>query len=328
MQPTCGACRNLPDHCDCEHLAKTRVRAGTGPETIRAVVQAIDARKLPETYVTDGRVVHVEEVSGAATALAGDEDSPLPVVASEVKPPELAALLAQHTFTYKKRPGKEKSGEARVDEGEVTPAPALLAAALAAKKWPGLHPLYGIAGAPLLRPDGSLLQDPGYDKATGLYLASKVPLTPVPGAPTRQHVQDARAFLLDQFLVDFPWVDGADRANYLGVLATPILRRYIRTLIPFVVFTATMPSSGKTILTCGPGMLYGQRVLTWSDDEAELRKVITSVLADPVGAIIFDNLAEGTVIKSPVLARLITDRTWADRLLGGNVTASYANDRL
>src|SRR5260370_23796596 len=89
-----------------------------------------------------------------------------------------------------------------------------------------------------------------------------------------------------------------------------------------------MPGSGKTILTCGLGMLYGQRVLTWTADDQELRKSITSVLADPVGTIIFDNLAEGTVIKSPVLARLITDRTWADRLLGKNTTAAFHNDRV
>ena len=109
---------------------------------------------------------------------------------------------------------------------------------------------------------------------------------------------------------------------------TPILRSYLRTLIPFGVVTSTMPGSGKTILTCGLGMLYGQRVLTWTHSDEELRKAITSVLADPVGTIIFDNLAEGTVIDSPVLARLITDRTWADRLLGGNKTAAFANDRV
>ena len=240
----------------------------------------------------------------------------------------LAALLAEHTFTFKIRTGKDpETGEPRTYDEEVTPAPPLLAAALAPKRWDKLNPLYGIAGAPVLRPDGTLLQDPGYDEATGLYLASKVPLDRVPEAPTREQIKGALEFLRARFLKDFPWVDRADLANYLGVLVTPILRRYIRTLIPFVVFTATMPSSGKTILTSGPGMLYGQRVLTWADEDAELRKVITSVLADPVGTVVFDNLAEGTVIKSPVLARLITDRTWADRLLGGNVTASYANDR-
>jgi hypothetical protein len=123
-------------------------------------------------------------------------------------------------------------------------------------------------------------------------------------------------------------VSEADKANYVGLLVTPILRSYLRTLIPFGIVTSTMPGSGKTILTCGLGMLYGQRVLTWTNSDEELRKAITSVLADPVGTIIFDNLAEGTVIGSPVLARLITDRTWADRLLGGNKTAAFANDRV
>ena len=148
-------------------------------------------------------------------------------------------------------------------------------------------------GAPVLRPDGTLLQQRGYDEATGLYLASKVPLGEVPEAPTAAQVQAARRFLLDEFLGDFPWAGPADKANYLGLLATPILRSYLRTLIPFGVVSSTMPGSGKTILTCGLGMLYGQRILTWpGSDEAELRKAITSVLADPVGAIIFDNLAE------------------------------------
>lgn len=306
----------------------SRIQAGTGPQTIRALTKAIDRNRIPGTYVTSGRVVHTEQVSGSPTVIAGDEDSPLPVAASEVKAPDLAALLARHTFTYRVKHGEDKDGNPTTREEEVTPPAAQLAAALAPRTWPRLRPLYGIAGAPLLRPDGTLLQTPGYDAATGLYLASKVPLDHVPAHPTAKQVTAAREFLLDAFLHDFPWVDDADRANYLGVLATPILRRYLRTLTPFTVITATMPSSGKTILTCGPGMLYGQRVLTWTNDDAELRKAITAVMADPVGAVIFDNLAEGTVINSPVLARLITDRTWADRLLSTNVTASYANDRL
>jgi hypothetical protein len=311
---------------------RQEVQVGSGPETIRAIQDLINEGKLPQVYVADGRLVHIEEVSGAAAAVTGEEDSPLPVTASELDRHLLASLLARCTKTYqlKSRPGAKGHAASTIEE-EVTPSPQILTAALAPKTWPRLLPYRGMAGAPLLRPDGTLLQKPGYDQATGLYLASKVSLDPVPDRPTARQVESAQAFFLDQFLRDFCWVGEADRANYLAVLATPILRWYLRTLIPFVVFTATMPSSGKTILTSGPGLLYGQRVLTWpdgNDADNELRKVITSVLADPVGAVIFDNLAEGTVIKSPVLARLLTERNWADRLLGGNATANYANDRL
>lgn len=304
---------------------KLRIKTGSGPATIRAITAAIDSGEIPDLFVTDGRIVHIGEVSGSASAIAGaaDEDSPLPVSATEVGPAELAAILASSTYTH--------AMNADNTPREITPPTNLLKAVLAQKKWPHLSPSRGLAGAPLLRPDGTLLQDPGYDQQTGLYLASRIPLERVPERPTAKQVEDARSFILDSFLCDFPWVDDADRANYVGVLVTPILRKFTRALSPFVVYTATMPSSGKTILTSGPGMLYGQRVLTWPEGEgsdAELRKSITSVLADPVGTVIFDNLAEGTVIKSPVLAHLITDRTWADRLLGGNVTASYSNDRL
>ena len=306
---------------------RVKIRAGTDPDTIRELTATLNAGLIPQTYVRAGRIVHVEAVSGAAGGIAGDEDSPLPVTASELAPPGLAALLAAHSFTYRNR--IRKIGGSEVTEAEeVTPGFAVLSAALAPKHWPDLRPLQGIVGAPVLRPDGTLLQEPGYDPATGQYLASKVQLDRVPDRPTVEQVAEARTFLLDIFLGDFPWIGPADKANYVGLLATPVLRGYLRTLIPFGVVSSTMPGSGKTILTCGLGMLYGQRVLTWTHNDDELRKAITSVLADPVGTIIFDNLAEGTVLDSPVLARLITDRTWADRLLGKNATAAFQNDRV
>ena len=327
LEPTCEECRSRPDHCDCAP-AKPAIEAGSGPATIRALREALDAGKIPDTYVTGGRVVHVERVSGAAAGTSGEEDSPLPVAASEIGPPGLAALLAVHTNTYRIKTRKGEDGNLVTYNEEVTPPTSILAAALAPKEWSRLRPLFGIVGAPVLRPDGTLLQSPGYDEATGLYLASKVPLDPVPAAPTAAQVRAARDFLLGQFLGDFPWIGPADKANYLGLLATPILRSYLRTLIPFGVVTSSMPGSGKTILTCGLGMLYGQRILTWTSNDEELRKSITSVLADPVGTIIFDNLAEGTIVDSPVLARLITDRTWADRLLSKNAIAAFQNDRV
>jgi hypothetical protein len=43
---------------------------------------------------------------------------------------------------------------------------------------------------------------------------------------------------------------------------------------------------------------------------------------------VFDNVVEGHVIESAVLARLMTERTWTDRRLGSNTAASFPNDRL
>jgi len=291
-----------------QHPDPPQVEVGTAPDTIRALKKALTSGLLPNTYVSAGTLVHMETVSGGLPVGAADEDAPLPVSASVLTPAGLAANLAAHAFVYRYKTRKTDSGGIEVYEEEVTPPRDTLAAVLVGKTWPDVPPLRGIIGAPVLRRDGTLLQRPGYDPATGFYLAARVQLPEVPDQPTTRQVADARAFILDRFLRDFPWASPADRANYLALLVTPILRHYTRSLTPFALIDATMPASGKTILTGGPGMLYGQRVLPWTYSEEELRKSITSVLAEPVGVVIFDNLAEGTVIDSPILAQLVTRR--------------------
>jgi hypothetical protein len=278
------------------------IRVGTPPETIRALTTAVDARIIPDTYVTDGA----------------------PVAAAPLRPPLLASLLAEHADV--RRPETDKNNQPI--EVEVSPPSPVLAAVLARRCWPGLPVLRRILSTPVLRPDGTLLQQPGYDPATGFYLATKTRLDPVPEHPTPAQVADARQFLLEKFLRDFPWRSTADRANYLALLVTPIVRPFTRSLAPFGLIEASMPGSGKTILAGCVGLLVGQRVLTWPDSEEELRKAITTVLADQIGVVVFDNLTEGTVIDSAVLARLVTERTWTDRRLGTNTAATYPNDRL
>src|SRR5689334_22432069 len=73
------------------------VRIGSDPDAIRVLRKAVDAAVVPDTYVTDGCPVVVEAVSGAGDPTAGDEDVTLPLVATPLKPPSLASLLAQHT---------------------------------------------------------------------------------------------------------------------------------------------------------------------------------------------------------------------------------------
>ncbi|WP_214110686.1 hypothetical protein [Acrocarpospora catenulata] len=304
------------------------VHVGSGPETIRVLKAALADNLLPDTYVSGGALVHMETVSGEQASPAADEDSPLPVTASTITPATLAGLLAEHAYVYRLRSRKDSKGEPEFYEEEVTPPREILSSVLAGKTWPKVPPLRGVIGAPVLRRDGTLLQRPGYDPATGLYLASKVALPPVPDRPTPEQVQAARDFLLNRFLCDFPWASPADRANYLALLATPILRHFTRSLTPFALIDATMPASGKSILTGGPGMLYGQRVMPWAYADEELRKSITAVLAEQVGVVVWDNLAEGTVIDSPTLALLVTAGVWSDRQLGASRNIATVNDRL
>lgn len=318
-----GAHRDVENHNDANEHPRgdlPRIDATIGPQAIRALRELLLDNVLPHVYVTAGQITAVERVSGAAGADAADEDAPLPVAAGTMTAAVLAHLLAQHTYTYRHTP---KGGQE-----EFSPPREILAAALAPREWPAVRALHGIIGAPVLRRDGTLLQTPGYDPATGLYLAPTVQIDPIPDKPTAEQVEEARAFLTERFLVDFPWTSKADRANYLALLVSPALRPFLRCLTPFGIVTATMPGSGKTILTAAIGLLYGQRVLSWPDADEELRKSITAVMAEAAGAIVFDNLAEGAVIDSPILARLITEHTWSDRRLGSSANVAYPNDRL
>lgn len=298
---------------------KPGIRVISNPDGIRRIKAALMAGDLPDTYVSDGAVVHVERVSGTPAA-AVDEDSPLPVRATILTGPHLASLLAHHCTV-------EMLGKGMVWQ-EWTPPQQVLSAVLAGSEWPDLQVLVGIVGTPVLRRNGTLLQAAGYDPATGLYLAPKVALPMIPERPIPADVKAARGFVLGQLLGDFEWESPADLANYLGALVTQLVRRYLGSLTPLVILSATMPGSGKSTLAGLAGLLAGQKTLPWADDDHELRKAITSAFTVEAGVVVFDNLDEGAKVGSPILANLLTNPVWSDRILGSTRMGSWPNERL
>lgn len=305
---------------------KPALKLITDAGAIRSLTDVINGGWIPDVYVTNGELTHLSRVSGdvSLAGLTPNDRPPLPVTATTLTSSGLAALAAQYLYVFRER--RNRDGD--VFPEEMSPKKDTLSAVLSQRYWPGVRPLHGIVGAPVLRPDGTLLQKSGYDLRTGLYYAAKVEMRPVPDKPTPEEVAEARSFLLDRFLGDFPWVSDADRANYIGLLVTQILRPYTRCLTPFGLISATTQSSGKTILSDGIGQLYGQKVQPWVRSDQELRKAVTAILDGPAAVVVFDNIKEGEVIDSPVLAMLLTTPTWSDRLLGTNKTFTAVNDRL
>ena len=305
-----------------------RIEISGSPDAIRKLKSALAAGAVPDLYVTAGRPVRIERVSGTL-AVDLDGDAPLPVVSTPVTPPLLAHLLAAHTYTYRLRSRSDDKGRAEFCEEETTPGPAVLSAVLAGAEWPSVPTLAGIIGTPVLRRDWSLLQSPGYDPASGLYLSPTVTLPPVPETPSAGQVTAARTFLVSTLLGDFEWEDAASLANYVALMVTPFLRRPLRALVPLAILSASAPSSGKSLLSALIGLLVGQQTVPWpADNDAELEKLITSTFTVESGAVIFDNLAEGEAIASPILANLLTNPLWSSRILGKSGMGSWANDRL
>ncbi|MFD1150464.1 hypothetical protein [Saccharothrix hoggarensis] len=304
------------------------IRIGGEAETIRTLTTAVAAGTLPDVFVAGGQLVHLSRVSGPAVAdHATGQPSTLPVQADPLTASALAFLLAHHTYVHRLKKDRE-TGE--WTEVEASPTKTALSAVLSSRYWPGVRPLNGVVGSPVLRPDGTLIQTAGYDPATGLYYAPTAPMPPVPTHPTTQEVADAKTFLLDRLLCDFPFVAPADRANHLALLLAPILRPYLGCLTPFGLISATTQSSGKTLLAEIPGYIYGCKNLVWrKGDDSELEKSITSALHSSSPIMLWDNIAEGTIVSSAVLAQLLTSPQWSARMLGSSGAGFTAtNNRL
>ena len=155
-----------------------------------------------------------------------------------------------------------------------------------------------------------------------------MPLPQIPERPGPDDVAWARHLVLERVLRDFCWRGPADKASYVAMLVTQVIRRWLRGApVPLLMATATDAGAGKTLLVTICGVLYGLVKMAWTDDEAELRKQLTTVMLDQSGVISFDNVPRGTVIRSATLSKLLTDRTWGDWLLGGNALGKFANDR-
>jgi hypothetical protein len=183
--------------------------------------------------------------------------------------------------------------------------------------WPFLN-LLGIVRAPILRPDGSVLHEPGYDPATQLFYAPAPGLEQVhiPNVPTASDITEARAQLAD-VLADFPFVDEASRAAAYAALFTAVLRPAIGGPVPMILFDAPAPGTGKGLLaeivarTATGG---SAEVMTAARDDEEWRKRITACLLSGSQIVHIDNIERP--LNAPSLAAALTSTTWKDRLLG------------
>jgi hypothetical protein len=194
---------------------------------------------------------------------------------------------------------------------------------LARNNWQ-LRPLRGITEIPILRPDGSILASPGYDGATALLYAPAPGLhvPTIPEVPTRHHVQEAIDYILNEVLIDFPFVDDGDgasasRANAVALLLTPIVRPLINDLAPVAVLDKPQQGTGaglytEVVSTIATGRPSSITSAPHTDDE--WRKRITSLLLAGHSMIIIDNV-EGP-LHAPSLGAALTARVWSDRRMG------------
>jgi hypothetical protein len=182
--------------------------------------------------------------------------------------------------------------------------------------------LLGIVEAPILRPDGSTLSDPGYDEATALYLFSSAPWSPVPERSTLEDARAAVSVLLEPF-AQFPFVTEGDRAVLVAAILTTLQRRLLFSA-PMFAFDAPVQGSGKSLLAdcvslIGTGHPPTCVVAPVRNDD-EWRKLLTTVLLSGDSVIAIDNVIKP--LDSAALAKVLTQPTHDDRILATNSRAS------
>lgn len=179
-------------------------------------------------------------------------------------------------------------------------------------------PLRAIIEAPSLRPDGGLIITPGYDEASGYYLAPAPGLVmpEIPDDPTPDEVI-AAAGLVQEVFCDFPYVDEASRANGIAALLTPVLRPFIHGPIPLGLLDKPQQGTGASLAAEVITILATGTNAGMSDPpkrEEEWGKSILSDLLAGRAVIVYDNV-EGR-LRAPALASALTAEYVQGRVLG------------
>ncbi len=181
-----------------------------------------------------------------------------------------------------------------------------------------LPPVRGMTHVPMLRENGSLLKEKGYDADTRyIFLPGKgMEEIEIAEQPNPSDVRLA-VRVIEELLHDFPFVDHSAKVNAIGLLLTPVVKTLVNGQIPAFGINATKEGTGKTKLAHLVSIVStGEQApaITAPSGEDEWRKTITSFLMRGSPLVLIDN-ADGA-LQTDALAAAITSSTYGGRVLG------------
>ncbi len=207
--------------------------------------------------------------------------------------------------------------DARKEDWRPINAPEQAAATYLARNghW-NLPRLLAAISAPTLRPDGTLLQVPGYDARTATWYDPLGLIFPeIPDQPTKRDATLALDALL-KALQTFPFQEPADLSVALSLVLCSLVRRSL-TSAPLGAISAPVMGSGKTLLAdcisilctgvAAPAMQYPE-----TDEEAS--KMALAVLAEGDAVVLIDNVERP--LDGEWLCAVLTSETYRARMLG------------
>lgn len=279
-----------------------------GLEEHKAVAEAVKALAGgdPGLYQRGGQLVRVMRPSRPPQGLRlRPSGSPRP---EPVPPADLRGRLTKVArFVIPVKGQKTKAAR---------PARWLVDGVAALGQWEGIRHLEAVVESPVLRPDGSVLDRPGYDPETGLLYEPSTTYPPCPARPTRDDAVRACEQLLE-VVCDFPFEHPYHRSAWLAALLTPPARFAFEGPSPFNLADANIRGAGKGLLWDTVACIDAGRELArvpYTRDDDEMRKTITALALGGERLVLLDNLSG--LVGGPSLDAALTSSEWQGRILG------------
>jgi hypothetical protein len=240
-------------------------------------------------------------------------------------------ILGEHTLANHLGQGvqfwKMDKGDNRYD---VDPPKDMLHQTLGLQDRRNLKPLNAVINAPVVLPDGSVLDQSGYHAPSRLFFDPMgQEVQSVPSHPTLAEAQAALANLWAPFQ-SFPFVNAFAKGAMLAALLTAVERPVLPTA-PALAFDAPVQGSGKTLLArCVAYLATGREPDTFPHtkgrDDEEIRKRLFAALVMGTSTILWDNVTGS--FDSAAMAGFLTAPVMADRVLGKSQALRLPNRAL
>lgn len=278
-------------------------------------VQALAARA--SLYVRDCELVRILTHEGDEPTTDGITR---PTALARIRP---AKGVLRDTLTRHIRFVRERQREGETYHQECHPPQWCIDSVANREVWPGIRHLRGIVTCPVMRADGSILRQPGYDPASGLYLDYRGPEIMLPDNPTREDARKAAALLLE-LIEEFPFASDMARARWLACVLSPFARNAYQGPTPMFLIDANTRGSGKTLLATLAGMIFtgdSPSSMSCPSEDDEFSKRITAIAKSGDPLILIDNVAGTLGCQS--LDSALTSTRWKSRILHTSDVREY-----
>jgi len=193
-------------------------------------------------------------------------------------------------------------------------------------KW-GFKSLAGIVSAPVIRSDGTLISEVGYDPDTKLYVSPNDAVFPrIPeDALTREGAIECYAYLMRP-LREVKFVDEASETVAAAAILTG-LQRPMLDRVPGIAIDSPVAGSGKGLVCTFASIIvlgHEASAMTAHEDARETDKVLGAKLLGGSSIILIDNVDHP--LSSALLAQMMTEGALDIRVLGQSRSVTVPNN--